>query len=113
MSGFLPYARGLAAPRISSPLDHLCRERSREYPQSQESIVALSKSAGLRLRNRSTAKRDCGLNAKIGFKALSAVLTIGRRSKKHVDWTVAIAIFSTIVTFSFIALYIFQDSGDF
>jgi hypothetical protein len=50
---------------------------------------------------------------KIGFKALSAVLTIGRRSKKHVDWTLAIAIFSTIVTFSFIALYIFQDSGDF
>jgi hypothetical protein len=50
---------------------------------------------------------------KIGFKALSAVLTIGRRSKRHVDWTLAIAIFSTIVTLSLIALYIFQDSGDF
>jgi len=50
---------------------------------------------------------------KVGFKALSAVLTIGRRSKKHVDWTLAIAIFSTIVTLSLIALYIFQDSGAF
>jgi hypothetical protein len=50
---------------------------------------------------------------KIGFKALTAVLTIGRRSKKHVDWTLAIAIFSTIVTLSLIALYILQDRGDF
>jgi hypothetical protein len=50
---------------------------------------------------------------KIGFKALTAVLTIGRRSKKHIDWTLAIAIFSTIVTLSLIALYILQDRGDF
>jgi hypothetical protein len=26
---------------------------------------------------------------KIGFKALTAILTIGRRSRKHVDWTMA------------------------
>jgi len=50
---------------------------------------------------------------KIGFKALMAVLTIGRRSKKHIDWTMAIAIFSTIVTLSLIALYILQDRVDF
>ena len=50
---------------------------------------------------------------KIGFKALTAVLTIGRRSRRHIDWTLAIAIFSTIVTLSLIALYILQDSGDF
>jgi hypothetical protein len=50
---------------------------------------------------------------KIGLKALAAVLTIGRHSKKHIDWTLAIAIFSTIVTLSLITLYILQDSGEF
>jgi hypothetical protein len=50
---------------------------------------------------------------KIGLKALTAVLTIGRHSKKHIDWTLAIAIFSTIVTLSLITLYILQDSGEF
>jgi hypothetical protein len=50
---------------------------------------------------------------KIGLKALAAVLTIGRHSKKHIDWTLAIAIFSTIVTLSLIALYILRDSGGF
>jgi hypothetical protein len=50
---------------------------------------------------------------KIGFKALTAVLTIGRRSKKHIDWTLATAIFSTIVTLFLITLYILQDRGDF
>jgi hypothetical protein len=38
---------------------------------------------------------------------------IGRRSKKHIDWTLAIAIFSTIVTLSLITLYVLQDSGEF
>jgi hypothetical protein len=50
---------------------------------------------------------------KFGLKALTAVLTIGRHSKKHIDWTLAIAIFSTIVTLSLITLYILQDSGEF
>ena len=50
---------------------------------------------------------------KIGFKALAAILTIGRRSKKHVDWTLAVAIFSTIVTVSLIALYLWQGTTEF
>jgi len=50
---------------------------------------------------------------KLGLKALTAVLTIGRRSTKDIDWTLAIAIFSTIVTLSLITLYILQDSGEF
>lgn len=50
---------------------------------------------------------------KMGLKALTAILTIGRRSRKHVDWTLAIAIFSTIVTVALIALYFLQDSTDF
>jgi hypothetical protein len=48
---------------------------------------------------------------KTGFKALTAILTIGRRSKMHVDWTLAIAIFSTIVTIGLIALYVLHDKA--
>jgi hypothetical protein len=50
---------------------------------------------------------------KIVFKALTAVSIIGRGSIKRVDWTLTIAIFSTIVTLSLIALYFLQDSGSF
>jgi low temperature requirement protein LtrA len=49
----------------------------------------------------------------MGLKALTAILTIGRRSKKHVDWTLAIAILSTIVTVALFALYFLQDRVDF
>jgi len=49
---------------------------------------------------------------KIGFKALTAILTIGRRSKQHIDWTLAIATFSTIVTVGLIALYFLQGRAD-
>jgi hypothetical protein len=49
---------------------------------------------------------------KIGFKALTTILTIGRSSKNHVDWTLAIAILSTIVTIGLIALYVLQDRAD-
>ena len=49
---------------------------------------------------------------KIGFKALTTILTIGRHSKKHIDWTLAIAIFSTIVTVGLIALYVWQARAD-
>ncbi len=49
-----------------------------------------------------------GLMRKIGYKALTVILMAGRRSKKHVDWTLAIAVFSTIVTIGLIALYVLQ-----
>lgn len=49
---------------------------------------------------------------KIGFKALTAILTIGRHSKKHINWTLAIAIFSTIVTIGLVALYVLQGRAD-
>jgi hypothetical protein len=48
---------------------------------------------------------------RIGLKALVAILTIGRRSRKHVDWTLLITIFSTIVTLSLIAYYFWQRLG--
>jgi hypothetical protein len=49
---------------------------------------------------------------KIGLKALTAILTVGRRSKRHVDWTLAVAIFSTIVTVGLVALYVWQSSTE-
>ena len=45
---------------------------------------------------------------KMGLKALATVFMVGRRSKKRVDWTLVIAIFSTLVTLSLFALYLFQ-----
>jgi hypothetical protein len=53
-----------------------------------------------------------GQMRKIGFKALTTILTVGRYSKKHIDWTLAIAIFSTIVTIGLVALYVLQGRGD-
>jgi hypothetical protein len=50
---------------------------------------------------------------KIGLKALTTVLMFGRRSKMHIDWTLLIAIFSTVVTLSLIALYLSQRWEDF
>jgi hypothetical protein len=49
---------------------------------------------------------------KINYKAVMAILTIGRRSKKNVDWTLAIAIFSTMVTVGLILLYVWQGQPD-
>jgi hypothetical protein len=43
---------------------------------------------------------------RVGLKALTAILTIGRRSKRHIDWTLLIALFSTVVTVGLVALYI-------
>jgi hypothetical protein len=53
-----------------------------------------------------------GQMRKIGFKALTAILTIGRHSRKYIDWTLAIAIVSTIVTIGLVALYVMQGRGD-
>jgi hypothetical protein len=50
---------------------------------------------------------------KIGFKAFAAILTAGRHSKRPANWTLSIAIFSTIVTIGLIALYIMQETSEF
>src|ERR1700739_4639991 len=83
----------------------LCREQPRGPIKPQESIAVLPKSARLEPSSRSAAKRSGKPMRKIVFKALTVVSTIGRGSKKHVDWTLAIAIFSTIFTLSLVALY--------
>jgi hypothetical protein len=54
-----------------------------------------------------------GQTRKPGFKPFAAMSMMGRRSKKRVDWTRTVAIFSTIVTLSLVALYMLQDHADF
>jgi hypothetical protein len=49
---------------------------------------------------------------RIGLKALTAILTLGRRSKRRVDWTLLITLFSTVVTVALIALYILDRFGE-
>jgi len=46
---------------------------------------------------------------KINYKALAALLTIGRGSKSHIDWTLAIAVLSTIVTIGLVLLYVLKS----
>ena len=46
---------------------------------------------------------------KINYKALAAILTIGRRSKRRIDWTLTIAILSTIVTIGLVLLYVLRS----
>jgi hypothetical protein len=53
-----------------------------------------------------------GQMRKINYKALMAILTVGRRSRKHIDWTLAIAIFSTMVTVGLVLLYVWQGRPD-
>jgi hypothetical protein len=53
-----------------------------------------------------------GQMRKINYKALMAILTIGSRSSKHIDWTLAIAIFSTMVTVGIVLLYVWQGRPD-
>jgi hypothetical protein len=47
---------------------------------------------------------------KTGLKALVTLLTAGRRSRPHVNWTLSIAIVSTIVTIGLVVLYFMQQA---
>jgi hypothetical protein len=49
---------------------------------------------------------------KINYKALAAILSIGRRSRKRIDWTLTIAIFSTIVSIGLVLLYVLSGRPD-
>jgi hypothetical protein len=50
---------------------------------------------------------------KSGFKAIGALLTLGRHSKRYANWTLSIAVFSTLVTIGLIVLYLMQQSPEF
>ena len=50
---------------------------------------------------------------RIGFKAVRALLTLRRHSRRHANWTLSIAIFSTLVTIGLVALYLMQETPEF
>jgi hypothetical protein len=50
---------------------------------------------------------------KSGFKTIGVLLTLRRHSKRHANWTLSIAIFSTLVTIGLFALYLMQDTPEF
>jgi hypothetical protein len=50
---------------------------------------------------------------KIGFKAVGALLTLRRHSRRHINWTLSIAVFSTLVTIGLVALYLMQETPEF
>ena len=50
---------------------------------------------------------------KIGFKAVGALLTLRRHSRRHANWTLSIAVLSTLVTIALIALYLMQATPEF
>ncbi len=47
---------------------------------------------------------------KTGFKALVTLLTAGRQQGR-VNWTLSIAVFSSIVTIGLVVLYVMQRAG--
>jgi hypothetical protein len=50
---------------------------------------------------------------KIGFKAFGTLLTLRRHSRRHINWTLSIAVFSTLVTIGLVALYLMQETPEF
>jgi hypothetical protein len=51
--------------------------------------------------------------AKGGFKAIGALLARRGQSKRRANRTLAVAIFSTLVTIGLVALYFMQDTPEF
>jgi hypothetical protein len=50
---------------------------------------------------------------KSGLKAARALLALRRQSKRHANWSLSIAIFSTLVTIGLVALYLMQETTEF
>jgi hypothetical protein len=48
---------------------------------------------------------------KMGLKTLTAILMLGRRSRKHVNWTLTIAVICTLATVVLAAAYLFERFG--
>jgi hypothetical protein len=49
---------------------------------------------------------------KSGLKTARALLALRGYSKRHANWTLSIAIFSTLVTIGLVALYLMQETPE-
>ena len=50
---------------------------------------------------------------KSGLKAIAARLALKRHSKRHGNWTLSIAVVSTLVTIGLFAIYLTLESPEF
>lgn len=50
---------------------------------------------------------------KSALKAIGVLLALGRRSKQHANWTLSIAVLSTLVTIGLVALYLMRETPEF
>jgi hypothetical protein len=50
---------------------------------------------------------------KSGLKTARALLALGRYSKRRANWTLSIAIASTLITIGLVALYLMQATPEF
>ena len=50
---------------------------------------------------------------KIGFKAVGTFRILRRHSRRHANWTLSIAVLSTLVTIGLVALYLMQETPEF
>jgi hypothetical protein len=50
---------------------------------------------------------------KIGFKAIGTFLTFRRHSRRQANWTLSIAVLSTLITLGLVALYLMQETPEF
>jgi hypothetical protein len=55
---------------------------------------------------------ECSRMRKIGLKAVGTLLALRRHSKRHANWTLSIAVFSTLVTIGLVALYLMQETPE-
>jgi hypothetical protein len=56
---------------------------------------------------------DADRMGKSGLKAIDLLLTLRRHSRRHANWTLSIAILSTLVTIGLFALYLMQETPEF
>jgi hypothetical protein len=50
---------------------------------------------------------------KVGLKAVRALMTLGRRPKRHANWTLSVAVFATLITIGLVALYLMHETTEF
>jgi hypothetical protein len=50
---------------------------------------------------------------KSALKAIALLLALGRRSRQHANWTLSIAVLSTLVTIGLVALYLIRETPEF
>jgi hypothetical protein len=74
----------------------------------------LSKHATLAsVRSLSGGERNAGRMQNIGLKAVVILRALRRHSRRPANWTLSIAIFSTLVTIGLVALYLAQETTEF